>query len=234
MHYSSLFRSIVFGLTFVLGGALAVAEPRIEPNPHWEPEIKSMEARDRLRPAADDAILFVGSSSIRLWSSLAQDFPELHVYNHGFGGSYLIDSIAYADRIVLPLKPKTIVLYAGTNDIEGGVSPETLAEQFKLFVRTVRDQLPDTRILYISIAPNPSRWHLRNKIQQANRLIENHIKAGENMVYIDVYSAMLGSDGRPLPDIYRSDELHMNPKGYAIWTAILGPRLKKPGDAHSD
>lgn len=219
-------RILLLGLSLFAGLVAFAATPLPTPNPHWESEIKSIEARDRLTPErAGDAIVFVGSSSIRLWKSLRSDFADLRVYNHGFGGSYLIDSVAYADRIVFPLKPKTIVLYAGTNDINGGVSPEEVFANFKLFVSVVRDQLPTTRILYISIAPNPSRWHLRDKIQEANRLIADYIKQGENMDYVDMYSAMLGADGQPLPDIYVQDGLHMNPKGYAIWAEILRPRL---------
>lgn len=225
MKIRSIRRCALLGLSLLVG-AVAFAAPQIAPNPHWESEIKSMEARDRLLPKKEgDAIVFVGSSSIRLWKSLRTDFPDLRVYNHGFGGSYLIDSVAYADRILFPLKPKTIVLYAGTNDINGGVSPEDVFANFKLFVTVVREQLPETRILYISIAPNPSRWHLRDKIQAANRLIADYIKQGENMDYVDMYSAMLGADGLPLPDIYVQDGLHMNPKGYAIWAEILRPRL---------
>lgn len=222
-------RLFLLGLSLFAGLAAFAETPLPAPNPHWESEIKSIEARDRLAPTKEgDAIVFVGSSSIRLWKSLRADFTDLRVYNHGFGGSYLIDSIAYADRLVFPLKPKAIVLYAGTNDINGGVSPEELSSNFKLFVTIVRERLPETRILYISVAPNPSRWHLRDKIQQANGLIADYIKQGENMDYIDVYSAMLGADGRPLPDIYVQDGLHMNAKGYAIWARIIRPRLQ-PG-----
>lgn len=219
-------RLLSLGFSLLAFAAAFAATTPPAPNPHWESEIKLIEARDRLKPAKDgDSILFVGSSSIRLWKTLEQDFPALRVYNHGFGGSYLIDSVAYADRLVFPLKPKTVVLYAGTNDINGGVSPAEVFDNFKLFVSVVREKLPATRILYISVAPNPSRWKLREKIQEANRLIADYIKQGENMDYIDVYSAMLGEDGQPLPDIYVQDGLHMNAKGYAIWTRVIGPRL---------
>lgn len=224
---SFLQRSFLIGVSLVLCGVLHAGASVPAPNPHWEPEIKAMEARDRLKPAGAgaDAILFVGSSSIRLWKTLDRDFPGLRVYNHGFGGSHLIDTIAYADRIVFPLKPATIVLYAGTNDINGGTPPETVAEQFKQFVEMVREQLPETRILYIAIAANPSRWHLREKIQQANRLIEEQTRLDERLGFIDAFSAMLGPDGQPLPDIFVEDGLHMNAKGYAIWTELVRPRL---------
>jgi hypothetical protein len=193
----------------------------VAPDPHrFENEIKAFEASDRTNMHAPGGIVFVGSSSIRKWTSLAKDFPGCHVFNRGFGGSHLYDSVFYADRIVIPYKPKTIVLFAGSNDINFGLSPERVLADFKAFVEKVRATLPSTEILYLSISTSPSRWTEFNCVKKTNQLIQNEIKHLENVRYVDVVSSML-SNGKPNPTIYGPDRLHMNAKGYAIWTGIL-------------
>jgi lysophospholipase L1-like esterase len=192
----------------------------------WEKEIAAFEAADKTNPPPSQPIVFVGSSSIRLWKSLAQDFSGLKVLNRGFGGSQLADSAHFADRIVLPYRPRTVVLYAGDNDIAAGVSPEQVRDDFASFVKTVRHQLPDTRIAFISIKPSPSRWKLVEKIRSANQLIEDYCRKGDRLVYIDVFTAMLGDDGRPRDELFVQDRLHMNEKGYAIWTRRVRPHLQ--------
>jgi hypothetical protein len=138
----------------------------------WEAEIKAFEAADKTNPPPPNAVLFVGSSTIRLWKTLAQDFSEFKVINRGFGGSQIEDSTAFTSRIVIPYRPETIVLYAGDNDIAGGKSPEEVIADFKGFVQRVRAALPRTRVIFLSIKPSPSRWHLADKIRTANQGIE--------------------------------------------------------------
>src|SRR5688500_13979359 len=163
----------------------------------FEKEIRAFDASDAKRPPTSGGVLFVGSSSIRLWTTLAKDFPELPVINRGFGGSQIADSIRYAPRIVLPYRPKTIVLYAGDNDIAEGKSPEQVLTDFKAFVETVRAELPTTRILFISIKPSTARWHLIDKIRDANRLVREFTAKGERLGFIDIFTPMLGDDGKP-------------------------------------
>lgn len=203
---------------------------RAQTNPgstKWESEIRAFEASDRTNPPPTGAVLFIGSSSIRLWKSLAQDFPGFKVLNRGFGGSQITDSTAFADRIVLPYKPKVIVLYAGDNDIAAGKSQEQVLADFKAFVHKVRGGLPRARIVFLSIKPSPSRWQFAEKIRAANELVENFCKRGKRLTYIDVFNPMLGGDGRPRAELFGEDKLHMNARGYALWTAIIGPRLTK-------
>ena len=192
----------------------------------WETEIKAFEASDRTNPPPKGAILFIGSSSIRLWKTLAQDFPKHKVINRGFGGSQIIDSVELADRIVLPYEPRMIVFYAGGNDINANKTPEQVFADFKAFVEKVHAKLPATGVAYISIAPNPARWTQVEKVKVANRLIEDYTRKNPKLTFIDVFSQMLGDDGKPKPDIYVADNLHMNAKGYALWTSIVGPYLK--------
>ncbi len=193
----------------------------------WENEIQQFEAADKTNPPPQKAILFIGSSSIRLWKTLAKDFPEYKVINRGFGGSYLSDSVYFFDRIVKPYQPKMIVMYAGGNDINAGKTPEEVFGAFTNFVAKTRKVLPRTRIAYLSIAPNPARWSQVEQVKAANQLIENYTKKNSRLAFINVFPAMLGEDGKPKPDIFLSDNLHMNPKGYAIWVSMVRSSLKE-------
>jgi lysophospholipase L1-like esterase len=191
----------------------------------FENEILAFEASDRTNPPPKDATLFIGSSSIRLWKTLARDFPKHNVINRGFGGSQIIDSANYADRIVFPYQPRHIVLYAGGNDINGGKSPGQIFADYKAFVEKVRSALPKTKVTYISIAPNPARWAQLERVKATNQLIAEHVKADSRLGFINVFPEMLGPDGQPKPDIYVEDRLHMNAKGYELWTGIVGKHL---------
>jgi len=193
----------------------------------FEKEILAFEAADKANPPPAGAMLFIGSSSIRLWTTLAEDFPKHRVINRGFGGSQIIDSVRYAKRIVLPYKPRLVVLYAGGNDLNGGKTPEQVVVDYLAFVKTVHDALPATRIAYISIAPNPARWAQVDRVRAANSLIEAHTRTDERLAFINVFPKMLGEDGQPLPEIFVADRLHMNPKGYELWRGIVGPVLDR-------
>lgn len=201
-------------------------EPLAENRP-FAKEINAFTTSDATNPPPRGAILFIGSSSIRLWKTLAQDFPELRVLNRGFGGSQVIDSVNYADRIVFPYKPRHIVMYAGGNDINAKKSPEQVFANFKTFVATVHAKLPRTKISYISIAPNPARWSQIAQVREANRLIEEFTRTDSRLAFIDTFSHMLGPDGQPLPDIFVNDRLHMNARGYVIWTDLVGKHLRR-------
>ena len=192
----------------------------------WEKEISAFEAADKTNPPPPNAIIFIGSSSVRMWKSLAQDFPEHKVVNRGFGGSQIADSVQFADRIVVPHQPRLVVLYAGGNDINAGKTPERVFADFEAFVAKIRAGLPTTKIAYISSAPNPARWAQIEKVRTLNTLIRDFIAKDSSLVFIDVHSRMLGPDSQPLPDIYLKDRLHMNEKGYAIWKEVVGPYLK--------
>jgi lysophospholipase L1-like esterase len=192
---------------------------------NWEKEISAFEQQDRENPPPKKAIVFVGSSSIRLWSTLAEDFPQHRVINRGFGGSEIADSVHFADRIVIPYAPRMVVLYAGGNDINNGKEPERVFGDFKAFVETLRAKLPDVEIAYISSAPNPARWAQVEKVKALNGMIAEFINTQSKMKFFNVFPLMLGEDGQPKPNIYRDDRLHMNPEGYKIWTQFIGPLL---------
>jgi lysophospholipase L1-like esterase len=205
----------------LLAGAVHAAEPR------FANEIEAFEASDKTNPPPQNGIEFIGSSSIRKWTSLKRDFPDHPVYNRGFGGSEISDSVNYFDRIVAPYHPRIIVFYAGSNDINSGKTPDQVFEDFKQFAAEVRSELPDARLDFISISTSPSRWKQHEKVIEANRMIRDFISKDDHFQYIDTYPAVIGEDGKPKPDIYIADRLHMNAKGYALWTPIVAPYLDK-------
>lgn len=191
-------------------------------------DIKAFIKADSAAMPPQDAILFVGSSSIRMWNDLQQDFPEHTVINRGFGGSSLPHVIDYADIIIFPYKAKQIVIYAGENDFTESdtISAQTVYNRFRDLYALIRQQQPKTPIVYISIKPSPSRAHLMPKMKEANRLIENFLQQQKKAKFVNVYQLMLNADGKPMGDIFLDDQLHMNRKGYAIWQQALKPYLK--------
>jgi len=200
------------------------AEQKTGPE-RWEADIRAFEEKDRLQPPPKDAVLFVGSSSIRMWI-LGESFPRIKTINRGFGGSLIEDSVYYFDRLVLPYRPKLIVFYAGDNDIPAGKTPRKLLEDFKTFVKKVHTALPKTTILFISIKPSIQRWAFVEKMRQANRLIRRAIQSDKRMRYVDIGTPMIGEDGKPRKELFLEDGLHLNKEGYRLWTSILEPYLK--------
>ena len=204
------------------------AEPAPAPPGKWEKEISAFEVSEATTPVPKNAVVFVGSSSIRKWTSLATDFPRHQVINRGFGGSLLSDSVAFVDRLVLKHEPRLIVVYAGGNDINADKTPEEVFSSFKAFVGKVREKQPNTPIAYISIAGNPKRWSQVEKVIQANALIEAYTKTNPALLFIDVFHPMLGPDCLPKPGIFISDNLHMNENGYKLWAGIVAAYLPEP------
>jgi len=195
------------------------------PHPQrWQPDMDNFARQDAQQTPPQGAILFVGSSSIRLWD-IQKSFPDLTTINRGFGGSFLVDSEYYADRIILPYAPRTIVLYAGDNDIASGKSPDMLLADFKSFTAAVRRTLPQTAILYIAIKPSLARWNLWPQMNAANTLIRDYCAAAPRLHFIDIAAPMLDSNGQPRPELFQPDGLHLNDEGYRLWTAILTPIL---------
>lgn len=192
-------------------------------NAAWAADMDHFAAKDAANPPPRDAVLFIGSSSIRKWTSLAQDFPEATVINRGFGGSEVRDSTYYADRIVVPYHPRKIVFYAGDNDLAAGRSPQQVAADVAAFVQRVRRDLPGEPVVYVAIKPSPSRANLLPQIRQANALIEAMAAKDPGLTFVDVFTPMLKADGSLRPELFGPDMLHMNAEGYALWTRLLKP-----------
>ncbi|CAD0350093.1 SGNH/GDSL hydrolase family protein [Xanthomonas hortorum] len=196
-------------------------------NAAWENDMQRFADSDAQQQPPKHGIVFVGSSSIRFWDTLAQDFPGKPVINRGFGGSEVRDSTWYADRIVIPYMPRQVVLYAGDNDLNSGRTPEQVRDDVLAFVTRIRSDLPKARISYLSIKPSPSRAHLLPAIVTANRLIKDALAPLPRVDYVDVYTPMLDASGKPRAELFREDMLHMTADGYAIWRKAVAPVLEQ-------
>jgi lysophospholipase L1-like esterase len=206
-------------LSVLCVGCLYGAEKEVS---RWEKDISTFEQWDAKNSFPADPVLFVGSSSIRMWRT-SESFPNLPVINRGFGGSQTSDAVEFAHRIVLPYKPKLIVFYEGDNDIAKGKTPQQVLADYKQFVKIVHDKLPRTPILFMSIKPSGSRWSIWPTMAKANSLIKDYSAKDTRLFYIDGAIPLLGKDGKPDDKFYISDKLHLSAEGYKIWTQLLAP-----------
>jgi len=191
----------------------------------FEPEIHAFEAADSAHAPPGNAVLFVGSSSIRMWCTLERDFPRLPVLNRGFGGSETADLLHYVDRVVVRYRPRAIVLYEGDNDLQAGKSaPHVEADLDRLFA-IVHQRLPGTPIYFLAVKPSPSRAKLLPAMRAVNAHVAADAKRDPLLHYVDVFTPMLGRDGKPNADLFGADLLHMNSTGYSLWRAIVGKAL---------
>jgi lysophospholipase L1-like esterase len=192
----------------------------------FETEISAFEKWDHQNAVPKDGILFVGSSTIRLWQT-ADSFPNLPVINRGFGGSTIPDVNYFADRIVFKYKPRTIVFYAGDNDIAAGHSPDKVVANYEKFANSIHERLPNTKLIYLAIKPSPLRWKMWPQAEAVNARVKELVNKNSHDRYVDTAAAILGSDGQPRKELFREDGLHMNPSGYETWNAILAPILAR-------
>lgn len=191
----------------------------------WKGAIEKFEKQDAKQASPPDAVLFVGSSSIVMWDT-KKWFPDMATINRGFGGSQICDSTYYADVLVTKHKPRAVVFYSGDNDIASGKSAERVHEDFHEFLKKVRQSLPETPVIFITIKPSIARWKLRDKMQEANRLIAGETRSDKHLTILDVWPTMLGADGQPKKEIFREDGLHMNETGYKAWSELLRVKLQ--------
>ena len=212
-----------FVLVMVVGCDVA----RSQHPPFWD-EIQQFKQQDRTTPPPANAILFVGSSSFRLWPDLQHDFPSHTVINRGFGGSSLTDVIRFADDIIFPYAPRQIVIYCGENDlVADSVDAVMVLGRFKQLMGMIRKKAKDVNVLFISIKPSPSRSRIQHKVVEANKLIKDFLKADKNASFVDIYKLMVDAGGEPLPKLFIADRLHMNADGYARWRNEIEPYLVK-------
>ncbi len=209
----------------------ATSKPKTEHNySRWEKEVAGYETRDRKNQPPKNGIIFIGSSSIARWKMLADDFPGQPVINRGFGGTEIVDSTYYADRLIFPHQPKMVLLRAGGNDIHAGKSATQVFGDFKDFVAKVRTKLPDATIVFISQSPAPSRWAERDEDKKLNTLVDQWIKdesagAAKGVKYVETYDISITPDGKPREELFVADRLHFNADGYKLLTEKVKPFL---------
>jgi lysophospholipase L1-like esterase len=206
----------------------AQAAPATHDFARWEKEIAAFEDSDKSSPPPKNGIVFTGSSTIRMWRTLGQDFPGQKVINRGFGGSEIVDATHFADRIIIPYQPRMVFLRAGGNDIHAGKVPAQILADFQAFVATVHEKLPKTQIIYISNSPAPSRWPENDKYREANRLIREAALSMPFVSYVETFDMVLGPGGSPRPELYINDMLHFNAEGYKLLAEHVRPFMPTP------
>jgi lysophospholipase L1-like esterase len=215
--------------------ALLPAEPPISPidlddgrspvGSRWRASFENFSRRDSAAVPATDGVVFVGSSSISSWDGIAQAFPERHVISRGLGGARMADCARHLDRLALPYRPRTIVVYAGDNDLAEGVSPEGVLEAYADLVDQVRRALPQTRVAFVSIKPSPMREALLPLVRRTNALIAAYTASDVRLDYVDVFTPMLAAGGLVRPELFRPDGLHLNGAGYRLWSQAIAHHL---------
>lgn len=195
----------------------------------WEPDIAAFAREDAVALRAPGGVVFVGSSSIRLWGTLSTDFPKVGVINRGFGGSRIRDATYFADRLVSgAYAARAVVFYAGDNDLAEGRTPTQVRDDFVAFVERVHRSQPELKIAFVSIKPSPSRVAFLEAARDANKRVREYAESEPLVDYLDVFTPMLDGDGLPRRDLFLEDELHMNRKGYDVWVSVIGPWLRAP------
>ena len=185
---------------------------------HFINEIKAFRKQDSIQKPQDGMLLFIGSSSFRLWKDVKEDLKNSNILNRAFGGATLSDLIYFQNDVVLKYKPKKIFIYCGENDIASSekLTPKMVFKRYKTFYKTLRKQFPETTIIFVSLKPAISRWQMKDRMIATNKLINQFMKNKKNATFVNIWDAML-ENGEPRKDIYIQDNLHMNAKGYAIW-----------------
>lgn len=194
----------------------------------WD-DIQAFKKQDSVSFPPKNAILFIGSSSFTMWKDVQQYFPSYRIINRGFGGSSLPDVIRYANDIILPYQPKQIVIYCGENDVAASdtVTGKLVFNRFKQLFTIIRNRYPKVKVTYVSMKPSPSRQLLLSKMINGNELIKKYLSSKKRTSYVDVYLEMIDDEGKPRPDLFLDDNLHMNKTGYVIWQKLIEPHLLK-------
>ncbi len=216
----------------LLSLAACATTPEIPPGEdplEWQEKVEAFESDAALEPPPTDAALFIGSSSIRRWDTLHEDMAPLPVIKRGFGGSRLFDSVYWADRLVLVHDPAVIVMFSGTNDLKGDEpkSPERVCMLFEQFVARIRDRECDAPIVYIAISPSKKRIEHFDLVLETNRQIASHCESDASLHFVDTAAGLLNESGQPDMQWFDEDELHLNARGYALWTACIKPLVMR-------
>lgn len=189
----------------------------------YEPEVHELERARILSPLPANPVVFYGSSSIRLWSTLNRDLRSPRLVNLGFGGSTLAACVYFFERLVLPLQPASLLVYAGDNDLGDGRSPDDVVQSFRQLAGKVQQSCGTIPFGFLSIKPSPARRSILHRITETNQRIRRHILEIPGAFFVDLLPAMMAEDGNPRPDLFEEDGLHLSQAGYEVWTALLEP-----------
>lgn len=219
-------KSKIILFTFILFFFSGHIEAQYKRATIWTNDMKNFAAEDAINGAPQEVVLFAGSSTLRMWTSLQTDFPKSKVLNRAFGGSWMTDIIYFFNQVVVPYAPQQVVLYEGDNDLmEPSKTPQSFMDDVITATRMINIHFPETEIILVSIKPSPSRKSAFPKYLEANNLMKSYAESIHYIKFVDVWDAMLNSDNTPNTSLYLSDMLHMNREGYDIWKKILEPHL---------
>lgn len=198
------------------------------PGNRFENNVRAYEAANSTNPPPQNAILLVGDSQFFRWKTLAEDLPDFTIVNRGIDSFQTSDLVYFADRLVVPYHPRMIVLHVGGNDVHVGKSPEQTLADFKSFVAKVRAHFPSVPIAFSSLTPGPGRWEEAPKRKETNRVLKQYIATQPNLLFIDLWDAMLTPEGKPRQDLWVADGVHPNHAGYLLRVKIMRPLLGEP------
>lgn len=192
----------------------------------WEKEFATFDKADSLAGKRTDVVLFTGSSSVRMWKDIKKDLDDSNILNRGFGGSTYADLERDIERIIFRYSPTKLFIYSGDNDLNRKKTPEEVFTEFRGVYGKIKRRLPNTKVYIISTKPSISRAHLLPKYQAFNLYLKNFLEHEQNAAYIDVFTPMMDDEGKPQQDLFLGDNLHLNKKGYALWTEIIKPYIR--------
>ncbi|HES58819.1 MAG: hypothetical protein JW956_11775 [Calditrichaceae bacterium] len=220
-------KSIFFVMVvFFLTNSYAVDSLKTDPDPkRFQTEIEAFKKWDQKNSFPEDAILFAGSSSIRMWKT-HDAFPQYRLINRGFGGAHITDVLYYYNEVILKYNPQLIVFYCGDNDISSNFPVEQVYEDYLELILKITKDFPEVKFVYISVKPSGSRWQHWDRMDALNKKIEKYNQQRENLLYVDLATPLLDKDGKPDTAFFLSDQLHLNEKGYEVWNSMLSEILE--------
>lgn len=223
-----LLKKCTIGFLFIslfLSGHNMSAQRTYPSSELWKKHVASFREADQKKMPAEDAILFVGSSTFSGWRAMAKSFPDHRIINRGFGGSQLSDLIFFFQDVVLPYSPCQIIVYEGDNDIASGMSPDEYLQDVITFVRLVEIFLPGTPVDFLSTKPSPGRGNWTEDYLKANELVQQYTASKNHLRFIDVAQLMIDSEGNIRADYFLDDKVHLSPEGYEMWRSVIQPYL---------
>jgi lysophospholipase L1-like esterase len=212
----------IFFLSLIFGSSTLLFGQEIP----FQKEIKSLTERIDQAGWKANSFVFTGSSSVRLWKNIQEEFPAIPIINTGFGGSQASDLLIHLEELVLRYSPEKVFIYEGDNDLNTGKEVSQIMEDIALLVTRIHQKLPETNIVLISTKPSPSRWQLKTSYTELNDLMRQYATTHNQVNFMNIWNVMLDKSGRPISEIFIADSLHMNEKGYAIWNTSAIPFMK--------
>jgi lysophospholipase L1-like esterase len=219
--------TIVLAMTNLTAEETALAQQSNYADPaRFEDNIREFEAEDAKQSPPRQAVLCVGSSTMRMWhAKIREDLAPLTVVARGFGGSTMNDLLYFSDRIVIAYQPRAILIYEGDNDVAQGVGPQEILGKFQAFVAKVHERLPETRIYFMAIKPSHKRWSKWPTMTKANRLVAAECARDKRLHYVDIARVLLDDDGNVRREFFEDDDLHLNRTGYERLRDVVRPIL---------